>query len=260
MKMAMIVQYQGSRFHGWQAQSHSEPTVQGELTHAVNRIANHSVELICSGRTDAGVHAIGQVVHFETRALREPHKWLMGINHHLPQDIRVTWVACVSEDFHARFSAHGRRYCYVIDNRPYPSALLHNRVNWQSRPLDAQKMHQAAQALVGYHDFSSFRAAMCQAKHPMRDMRRLTVTRRGPFIFIELEANAFLHHMVRNIAGSLIEIGKGHQTVDWMEQLLLQKDRTLAAATATGQGLYFVSALYPEFYAIPEPTMDWLGV
>jgi tRNA pseudouridine38-40 synthase len=199
------------------------------------------------------------VVHFDTQAERALHQWRMGINHHLPSDISVSWLAEVGEDFHARFSAYGRRYVYVINNRATPHALLNQRTTWIPYALDAEKMHQAAQALVGEQDFSAFRASMCQAKHPVREVRWVKVHRQGDFVFIQIEANAFLHHMVRNIAGSLLAIGRGHQQVDWVAQLLAGRDRTQAAATASGDGLYFETALYPEFFGIPQTRMDLFG-
>lgn len=257
MRIALGIEYQGSAYCGWQYQDHCD-SVQKQLQTALSRIADQPIELHCAGRTDTGVHAIGQVAHFETAVERPERAWCEGTNTHLPADIRVVWAQKVDEDFHARFSAMARQYRYVIFNRSVHSAVLANRVTWERVALNDQKMHIAAQALVGEQDFSSFRAAGCQAAHAMREVQSITVSRRDDFVFIDIQANAFLHHMVRNIAGTLMEIGRGEQSVDWVRELLGKQDRTLAGVTASASGLYFVNALYPASLDIPRVTLNQL--
>jgi tRNA pseudouridine38-40 synthase len=223
---------------------------------ALSKVANASVELHCAGRTDTGVHAVGQVVHFDTAATRPLKAWIEGVNTQMPTDIRIAWASEVGMDFHARFSAVARQYRYVIYNRRVHSAVLANRVMWEKHPLDAQRMHLAAQALLGEQDFSSFRASSCQASHAMREVQWVQVSRKGDFVFIDIQANAFLHHMVRNISGTLMQIGRGEQPVEWVAQLITEQDRTQAAATAPASGLYFVNALYPEGFDIPRVVLD----
>lgn len=220
------------------------------------QIAAEPVDLHCAGRTDTGVHAVGQVVHFETRVQRPLKAWVQGVNTNLPGNIRVAWAKPVSGDFHARFSAFARQYRYVIFNRQVHSAVLADRVTWEERILDERRMHLAAQALIGEQDFSSFRAAACQASHARREVQSVEVSRRGDFVFIDIQANAFLHHMVRNISGTLMKIGRGEMPVSWVEELLQLRDRTQAAATAPASGLYFVNALYPDEYEIPRVKVD----
>lgn len=262
MRIALGVEYLGGAYCGYQRQKHC-PSVQAHLEKALSSIANQSVELFCAGRTDTGVHAVGQVVHFDTSVVRPEKAWVQGANTHLPFDIRIAWAKPVSDadfktqtGFHARFSAVARQYRYVIFNRPVNSAVLAGRVTHQSYPLDEQAMQIAAQALVGEQDFSAFRAAACQATHARRNVQSVKISRSGDFVFIDIQANAFLHHMVRNIAGSLMEVGKGNQSVDWVAQLLAGKDRTQSAATAPAEGLYFVNAVYPEHYDIPQVALD----
>ncbi|HHC74399.1 MAG TPA: tRNA pseudouridine(38-40) synthase TruA, partial [Thiothrix sp.] len=217
---------------------------------ALSSIANEPIETTCAGRTDSGVHATHQVIHFDTKAERSEHGWLMGTNTKLPNDIAIHWVKVVNEDFHARFSALYRRYRYVILNRKARAGLLHKRVTWVQQHLDEALMHQAAQALIGEQDFSSFRAAGCQAAHACRNVQAVSVHRQGEFVYIDVQANAFLYHMVRNIAGSLIKIGTGEQPVTWLNTLLAAKDRRQAAPTAPASGLYFVQVAYPESFGL----------
>ena len=250
-KLALGVEYDGAAYCGWQRQHHS-PSVQQHLEQALSFVADQPVSLVCAGRTDTGVHACEQVVHFETSAERNDRSWLLGTNCRLPHDIRVLWVQAVDSAFHARFSAIARSYRYIIHNAQVPSAIFHNKVCWEHRQLDHVKMQQAAQHLVGRHDFSSFRAAGCQAKSPIREIEYLDVTRNGNMIYLDIKANAFLHHMVRNIAGSLMRIGQGEQTVEWLADVLQHKDRRLAAMTASAGGLYFMRAFYPSQFTLPQ--------
>jgi tRNA pseudouridine38-40 synthase len=250
MKIALGVEYDGSDFHGWQYQGDVR-SVQECLELALSRVADHPVSVHCAGRTDTGVHATGQVVHFETRAVRSPRSWLLGTNVNLPADVCVNWVREVSDDFHARFSAVGRHYEYRILNRATRSAIWRARAVWQHHPLDDRIMHQAAQVLVGTHDFSSYRALACQAKHPVRTIHRLTVTREQDILLIQVHANAFLHHMVRNIAGVLMAIGKGDQPLSWAGEILALRDRTRGGVTAPPHGLYLTHVDYPAAFHLP---------
>jgi len=253
MRIALGIEYDGSQYHGWQTQQPGVATVQQTVEQALSRVANHPVQLVCAGRTDRGVHAFGQVVHFDTEARRGLHNWLLGVNTNLPFDVNVNWVQPVAADFHARFSATGRRYRYLILNRASRSALLHRRATWIHQPLDHQAMHRAGQALLGEHDFSSYRAIGCQAKHPVRTLETLSVTRRGDLVELAVSANAFLHHMVRNIAGVLLAVGTGVQDEDYPRRVLAFRDRTRGGVTAPPDGLYFAGVRYPDEFAIPEP-------
>lgn len=250
MKFAACIEYDGSPFYGWQRLSHG-PTVQGHVEQALSCVAAEEVSVVCAGRTDSGVHGIGQVIHFETTATRPLRGWLFGTNAHLPDGVAMRWIQPVADDFHARFSARARRYRYIILHRQARPALLHKRVYWQHGELDAALMHQAAQALLGEQDFSSFRAAGCQARHANREMLEITVSQVGDFIYLDLVANAFLHHMVRNIAGSLLMVGAGERPVEWIGELLALRDRTQAGITAPASGLYFVHVDYPEKFGLP---------
>jgi tRNA pseudouridine38-40 synthase len=205
----------------------------------------------CAGRTDAGVHGFAQVVHFDAPVERSAKAWVMGANANLPEDVRVHWAMAVGADFHARFSALARRYRYIIANLPVRPALLGNQLTWQRRPLDHTKMHQAAQCLLGEQDFSAFRAAACQSTSPMRNVHTVTVHRSGDLVVVDIKANAFLHHMVRNIAGSLMAVGAGRQPPQWLAQVLAGGDRTVAADTAPADGLYLVDVEYPARFALP---------
>ncbi len=250
-RIAMGVEYDGSAYHGWQTQD-GVMTVQERLEQALSRVAAHPVRVHCAGRTDTGVHASGQVIHFESGARRSERNWLLGGNVNLPDDININWVRLVDESFHARFSAISRSYRYRILNRPTRSALWRDRAVWIHHPLDAGRMHQAAQSLLGTHDFSSYRAIGCQAKSPVRTITHIAVGRVRDRIDIEVQANAFLHHMVRNIAGVLITIGKGERPVEWAAEVLALRDRTLGGVTAPPQGLYLTSVGYPEPFGLPE--------
>ena len=250
MKFAACIEYDGSHFFGWQRLSHA-PTVQAEVEQALSKVANESISVICAGRTDTGVHGLGQIIHFETQASRSLQGWLLGTNVNLAHTISMRWIQPVDDSFHARFSATARRYRYVILNRLARPALLHQRVYWLHQPLDVAAMHTAAQVLVGEQDFSSFRAAACQARHAIREIFSIAVTREADFIYIDIVANAFLHHMVRNIVGSLLKIGKAERPIAWLAQVLALKDRRQAGSTAPAQGLYFVAVEYPPVFNLP---------
>lgn len=250
MKIALGVEYAGCRYYGWQTQSVS-PTVQETLESALSKIANHPVRLHCSGRTDTGVHAIQQVVHFETSSIRELHAWVLGTNTILENDIAVTWALNVDDDFHARFSAENRTYQYLILNRRARPAIFNGLVSWECRQLDFDKMQQAAECFKGEHDFTSYRAVACQAKSPVRTIHKIELQKLDEWIVMTVCANAFLHHMVRNIAGVLLAIGLRDKPVDWAAEVLAAKDRTVGGVTATPDGLYLVNIQYPERFAIP---------
>ncbi|GAB4345154.1 MAG: tRNA pseudouridine(38-40) synthase TruA [Gammaproteobacteria bacterium] len=247
MRIALGVEYDGTDFCGWQIQS-GVRTVQQCLEEALGQVADHRVQVTCAGRTDTGVHAVGQVVHFDTDADREERAWILGGNANLPRDVSIRWARPVPERFHARFGARRRRYRYLILNRRTRPAIGRNRVCWVHQPLEIERMRRAARYLVGEHDFSSYRAVACQAKSPIRTVYQLDVARADEVIRIDVEANAFLHHMVRNIAGVLITIGKGEREPRWSEEVLHYRDRTLGGVTAPAHGLYFMSVSYdPEF-------------
>lgn len=250
MRIALGVEYDGTDFSGWQTQSGAR-TVQGCLEAAVARVADHPLQVVCAGRTDAGVHGLGQVVHFDTEAQRGERSWVLGANANLPPDIAVRWAVPVDEDFHARFGAIQRRYRYLILNRWVRPAVGRHRLSWIHKPLDERRMQAACEHLIGEHDFSSYRAVACQAKSPVRTVHGLTVERRGELIAIDIAANAFLHHMVRNIAGVLIAIGSGEQDMDWTREVLEYRDRTLGGVTAPPHGLYFVAVEYPKRFQLP---------
>ncbi|MCG7966835.1 MAG: tRNA pseudouridine(38-40) synthase TruA [Candidatus Thiodiazotropha taylori] len=249
MRVALGVEYDGTAFHGWQFQGDVR-SVQESLQIALSKVADHEVTVHCAGRTDTGVHATGQIVHFDTPSVRTERSWVLGTNVNLPADVSICWAKPMPEDFHARFSAIGRHYRYQILNRTYRSALWRDRAVWIHKPLDEQAMHRAAQSLVGTHDFSSYRALGCQAKHPVRTVHSLSVSRQGEMLSIEVHANAFLHHMVRNIAGVLIAIGKGEQSESWADEILALRDRTLGGVTAPPQGLCLTQVDYPEEFAL----------
>ncbi len=244
------IEYRGTDFCGWQLQP-GVRTVQACVEMALSRVADEEIRVICAGRTDTGVHALAQVVHFDTAALRPPRAWVFGANTHLPNDVSVLWAQPADAGFHARFSALRRRYRYVICNASIRPAMLSARVTWHFRPLDIAPMQEAALDLVGEHDFSSYRSYACQAKHPVRTIYRLDISRRDRFVVIDIVANAFLHHMVRNIAGVLLDIGSGKQAPGWAAEILAARDRTAGGVTAPPEGLYFVGAEYPEHYRIP---------
>ncbi|MEL6710580.1 MAG: tRNA pseudouridine(38-40) synthase TruA [Pseudomonadota bacterium] len=256
-RIALGIEYDGRRFHGWQAQRGQIRTVQHTLEQALTQVAAHPVRVACAGRTDTGVHALAQVVHFDTTASRTSHNWVAGTNANLPQDVNVCWAQSVSADFHARYSALGRHYRYQILNRPVRSSLWAGRATWVYRPLTVARMHQAAQVLVGTHDFSSYRARACQAASPVRTLHQIRVEQQHELIILTVHANAFLQHMVRNIAGVLITIGQGDRPARWAEQVLQARDRTLGGITAAPDGLYFAGVDYPPAFA-PGPTLSGL--
>ncbi|AOV17369.1 tRNA pseudouridine(38-40) synthase TruA [Acidihalobacter aeolianus] len=250
MRIALGIEYDGTGFSGWQRQTGTR-TVQGCLEVALSKVADRDVSLICAGRTDAGVHAVGQVAHFDTVAVREMRSWVLGANANLPKAISVQWATEIDESFHARFSALSRRYRYVILNRWVRPGLAGRKVTWVHTPLDEARMQEAAAHLVGRHDFSSYRALACQAKSPIRTVHGISVERDGDYVYLDIHANAFLHHMVRNIAGVLIDIGKGERATAWSREILELRDRTLGGVTAPPDGLYFTHVEYPESYPLP---------
>ncbi|MEN1727591.1 MAG: tRNA pseudouridine(38-40) synthase TruA [Pseudomonadota bacterium] len=250
MRLAAGVEYDGSQFYGWQRQRQS-PTVQAVVEAALSEVANHPITVHCAGRTDTGVHGRCQVIHFDSEVERSERSWVLGANTAMHAGASLLWASPVSDDFHARFSATRRRYRYRILNRWVRPAIDRGRVAWIRHPLEAEAMHQAAQSLLGEHDFSSFRARGCQAKSPVRTIHELAVSRHGSEVWIDIEANAFVYHMVRNIAGALIAVGQGRRTVEWVADVLEQRDRTEAGVTAPPDGLTFMFPTYPDFPALP---------
>lgn len=251
-RIALGVEYKGSRYRGWQRQGAGVPSVQEALERALGRVAAESVSLQCAGRTDASVHASGQVVHFDTAVERPLQAWVMGANANLPGDISVCWAKVMPADFHARFKACARRYRYVIYNDPVRPAHMAEEVTWNHRPLDVQRMREAAALLVGTHDFTSFRAVQCQAKSPIKTVHHLNVIEHGRFIVLDVRANAFLHHMVRNFAGVLMTIGAGERPVEWVSEILAARDRRAGGVTAHPYGLYLVRVEYPGEFELPQ--------
>lgn len=260
-RYAIAVEFDGRAFRGWQTQQAGIPSVQLALEQAVSKVANHAVIVHGAGRTDAGVHGSGMIAHFDSDSLRTEHNWLMGINTLLPEAISVRWIKPVSENFHARFKAVARRYHYVIYNHPRRSSLLAGRATWHHAVLDLKPMQQAAQALVGVHDFSAYRAVSCQSKRPVRDVHFLTLAQRGPLLRLDIQADGFLHHMVRNIVGVLLAIGEGRAAPEWAAEVLASGDRTQGGITAPPDGLYFVDAHYPAEFDLPRdiPGPLWLS-
>ena len=259
-RIALGVEYDGQRYYGWQRQQ-EVISVQQVLEQALAKVADHPIELTCAGRTDAGVHATGQVVHFDTTAKRDMAAWTLGVNSQLPNDVAVRWAKPVPADFNARFSATGRRYRYLIANTKLRPGIHSHGVSHYHFELDAERMQVAGQALLGEQDFSSFRAAQCQSNSPNRNVTHLQVKRQGDFIIVDIAANAFLHHMVRNIVGSLLEVGRGARPTEWIAELLQARDRTLAAATAKPHGLYLVAVDYPAELELPQTRLGplWIG-
>lgn len=251
MKIALGVEYDGRQFCGWQIQEGNR-TVQACVEQALSRVADHPVRTICAGRTDAKVHALGQVIHFETSARRSMHSWVFGATANLPADICARWALEVPNHFSARYSALRRHYRYIIFNKRVRPAVAAHQMSWDYRPLDEHRMSRAAAYLLGEHDFSSYRAYACQSRSPVRTIYRLDVVRREHYVMIDIEANAFLHHMVRNIAGVLLTIGAGEQPVAWVQEVLEQRDRKKGGLTAPPQGLYLMNVIYPVEFALPE--------
>lgn len=249
MRIALVLEYDGSQYHGWQAQTGLH-TVQHAVEHALSRVADCPISIVCAGRTDTGVHATNQVIHFDCDKERSLRAWVHGTNSFLPKDICVKWGKELSEDFHARYSAIARRYRYIIYNGVIRPALMRSNVTWQYRQLDYKQMHEAAQLLLGENDFTSFRSVECQSNTPMRNIHRLEVSRIGDMVVVDITANAFLHHMVRNIAGVLIAVGSKKHPISWVAEVLKAKDRKLGAETAPAYGLYLVQVTYPETFSI----------
>jgi tRNA pseudouridine38-40 synthase len=259
MRYALGIEYDGSQFNGWQAQK-NDPSVQVCLQDALAEVANQAVTLSCAGRTDTGVHATCQVAHFDTSSQRSERQWILGVNSLLPSSVSVQWVRAVSDDFHARFSAYRRQYRYLIFNRWIRPALRAGKVTWCRRPLDEARMNEAVSHLLGEHDFSAFRSSGCKARHAVREISLASVTRVGDEVIFDIAASGFLYHMVRNIVGSLLDIGVGDKPVDWLKELLADGDRKQAGITAPADGLYFMVASYPKNFGIPERTEafpDW---
>ncbi len=251
MRLAMGVAYRGTHYYGWQKQQHSNNTIQYHVEKSLSQLANHPIDTVCAGRTDTGVHSTGQVIHFDTHAIRDLLSWKKGTNTNLPYDIRICWVLEVALDFHARFSADYRRYQYIIADNCSGNAIFNELITPCRYLLDAEKMHHAAQYLVGEQDFSSFRAAQCQSKTAFRHIDFIRVYRNKGLIIVDIRANAFLYHMVRNIVGALITVGRGKYPPEWLAALLAEKNRNKAPATAIAKGLYLVEVGYQTVYNIP---------
>lgn len=254
-RIAAIIEYDGAGFCGWQRQD-GAPSVQQAVEAALSQVADQPVRVTVAGRTDAGVHAAAQVIHFDTQACRRGYAWLRGANSNLPDSVALRWAGEVAADFHARFAATGREYHYVILNRPVRPTHLARRVTHEYRALDVERMRAAAALLVGRHDFSSFRAMQCQARSPVRELRELAVHRHGEFVVIRAAANAFLHHMVRNLAGVLMAIGAGEREPAWAREVLEARDRTVGGITARPDGLYLTAVDYPAHFGIPKVSPD----
>jgi len=250
MRIALGIEYDGTDFLGWQRLSHGA-SVQASLERALSFVAAETIEVTCAGRTDAGVHGRCQVVHFDTQVQRDLRGWVLGACSNLPSSVAVLWAKVMPDDFHARFSARSRRYRYTLLNRAIRPALDARYVAWERLPLDAQRMHAAAQALIGEHDFSAFRAVSCQAAHARREVKYLRVQRDGEQVIVDIEANAFLHHMVRNIVGSLLVVGRGEQPEAWIAQLLAGRNREVAGPTAAASGLTFIGPRYEKQWGLP---------
>lgn len=257
MRIAMGIEYDGTAYNGWQKQRVGRG-VQDVLERAVLRVADEPVETFCAGRTDTGVHATAQVVHFDTDAVRSERSWLLGVNSNLPDDVSVSWVRPVDEEFHARYSATARHYRYLVLNRLQRSALYRHRAWWVHQPLDEDRMNEAAALLLGEHDFSAFRAAGCQARTPMRELTRLEVRRHGDWLALTVSANAFLQHMVRNITGLLVAIGSGEFGPARAREVLASRDRKQGGVTAPAQGLTLVAVDYPREFGLPTAAVGAL--
>jgi len=261
-RLAAGIEYDGRAYSGWQFQPGLQ-TVQDVVQRALSRVADAPVDCVCAGRTDAGVHALAQVIHFDSAAVRTERAWRLGTNTYLPPDVSLVWVREVPEQFHARFSATARSYRYSILNRDSRPGLATGRATWERRPLDVERMHAAAQVLVGEHDFSAFRAIECQSKSPVRLLERIDVTRNAEWVTLGVTANAFLHHMVRNIAGLLMSVGSGESPPERVAKVLATRDRKANAATAPPDGLYLAAVRYPAEFGFPgagsEPQSAIIG-
>ncbi|MCV6639110.1 tRNA pseudouridine(38-40) synthase TruA [Candidatus Albibeggiatoa sp. nov. NOAA] len=254
MRIAFGVEYDGSSYVGWQKQNNGV-SVQEHVETAIAKVANHPIEVICAGRTDRGVHAFGQVIHADAQVERTTRGWVLGTNTHLPKDISILWAQAVDDDFHARFSAQARHYRYIISNRLSRPALHTKKVAWEYRPLNIEPMQQAAKFLIGKHDFTAYRTVACQARSPVRTIIYLNVSQQHDRIYLDISADGFLHHMVRNIAGVLLDIGSGNKPPEWAKQVLDSQDRRQASVTAPAGGLYFYKVDYPEPYQFPQPVL-----
>lgn len=259
MRWALGVSYLGQAYDGWQSQP-SGRTVQDHLEGALARFADQPISTVCAGRTDAGVHGLMQVVHFDTEVAREPYSWVRGTNTFLPPDIAVQWAHPVPAEFHSRASALARRYAYVLLESPVRPSIESGRAGWVFRPLDDSALRDGAARLLGEHDFTSFRASGCQARSPVKTLRRVDITRHGPYWRFEFEANAFLHHMIRNIMGCLVAVGQGQQAPAWIEEVLAARSRDAAAPTFSPDGLYFLGPVYEAHWGLPASTAayHWL--
>jgi tRNA pseudouridine38-40 synthase len=254
-RIAIGIEYDGTEFLGWQRLSHG-PTVQAAVEQALSFVADSPIEITCAGRTDAGVHAECQVAHFDTERERTPRAWALGATTRLPPGVCVRWACPVEADFHARYSAHARRYRYRIQNRHVRPALHARFVAWERATLDTDRMHAAAQCLIGEHDFSAFRTLACQARSPRRNVEQLMVSREGDIVQVDIRANAFLHHMVRNIVGSLLPIGRGERDGAWLARVLAARDRAQAGPTAAAEGLTFVGPVYAAEFGLPAEVSE----
>lgn len=254
-RIALGIRYDGSAYHGWQIQEELR-TVQGEVEKALSAVANHAVSLVCAGRTDAGVHASGQVAHFDTTSYRSEHAWVFGANSKLPPDISILWAKEVDENFHARFSAQARRYHYVIYNHEIRPGILRKAIGWHYRPLDENRMRKAVQSFIGEHDFRSFQGAGCQSQTSVRTIFQIEIFRIRRMVVIEVQGNAFLLHMVRNIVGVLVAIGSGEKDPEWAEVVLKAKDRRQGGVTVSPNGLYLIEVTYPQEFRLPRIPLE----
>ena len=259
MRLALGLSYHGAGYRGWQSQP-DRRTVQDRFEAALARFADRELRSSCAGRTDAGVHALNQVVHLDADIVRDTNSWVRGVNRYLPADIAVQWCVPVDADFHARFSAHGRRYVYVLLESAVRTSVDHGVAGWTYRALRIDRMREAAALLIGQHDFSAFRSSQCQAASPIKELRAIEIRRHGAYWRFDFDASAFLHHMVRNVMGCLVAVGAGRRDADWLAQVLASRDRAQAAPTFAAAGLYFAGPYYDAAHAIPTRTaaMDWL--
>jgi len=257
-RIALGIAYDGRPWQGWQKQTHGQ-TVQDVLERALKTFVGSPISTVCAGRTDTGVHGLSQVVHLDTEVLRTPESWVRGTNAHLPDSISVQWAQVVPTDFHARFSATARAYTYIILNTRVRHPMWQGRAGWVFQPLNVDAMRQASLCLLGEHDFSSFRSSQCQAKSPVRTMHSIEIVQQGPRIVVQLKANAFLHHMVRNIMGALVQVGQGREPEEYVAKVLQARDRTQGAPTFSPEGLYLTDVTYPG-YSLPMLTTDAVGL